>query len=230
MADNIVGKKYNHWTVLALIESEDRDKKVECICDCGTRRIVSKKNIVSGSSSSCGCSRKQSSHSSRIKNADTRGELLVEQALIAAGGSLMRFDNKGKAVSSSLEGEFIFTKQVRIDDYNTWFTFDFVVYADKMIVIEYDGGFHFKPVLLKQDKLSEFVGRHESDLRKDEYCERVGIPLLRIRYDQEEKIEELIKDVLLNPNKYVENHNYEGSKYYDEWENSFKKLVREGTV
>ena len=70
--------------------------------------------------------------------------------------------------------------------------------------------------------------RHELDLRKDEYCEKMGIPLLRIRYDQEDKIEELVKDVLSNPDKYVENHNYEGSRYYDEWERAFKQLRQEG--
>ena len=46
MDENIVGKKYNHWTVVALVESSGSDKKIECVCDCGTRRIVSKKNIV----------------------------------------------------------------------------------------------------------------------------------------------------------------------------------------
>lgn len=226
MDENIVGKKYNHWTVVALLESSSRDKKVECVCDCGTRRVVSKKNIVSGRSSSCGCSRKQGSCSSRIKNADTNGERLIENVLIAAGGSLLKYDNKERTVTSSVKGKFIFEKQARVDVDSTWFVFDFLIYAEKMIVIEYDGGFHFKPVWLEGDALSEFMMRHDRDVRKDEYCETMGIPLLRIRYDQDEKIEELVKDVLLDPNKYIKNHNYEGSKYYDEWKWNFEQLMK----
>lgn len=232
MVENIIGKKYNHWTVVALVESADKDKKVECVCDCGTRRIVSKKNILSGSSSSCGCSRKQSrkctSFNSKIKNADTKGEKLIEKALIAAGGI---FVNNIKNLAASLpEEKFIFEKQVKVCEYDTRFSFDFMVYAEKMIAIEFDGGFHFKPVFIKGDNVFEFIMRHERDLRKDAYCETMEIPLLRIRYDQEDKIEELVNDVLLNPNKYVKEHNFEGAKYYDEWKKAFSQMRQKSTV
>lgn len=226
MDENIVGKKYNHWTVVALVESSGRDKKIECVCDCGTRRIVSKKNIVSGKSSSCGCSRKQVSHASRIKNADTKGELLVENALIAMGASWLKNDNKEKSVMSSSEGKFFYKKQERFDVDDTYFVFDFLVFAEKMIAIEYDGGLHFKLVHIGGDEISEFFQQHERDIRKDEFCEALEIPLLRIRYDQDEQIEELVKDVLSNPDKYIKNHNYEGSKYYDEWKLNFEQLMK----
>ena len=162
----------------------------------------------------------------RIKNADTKGELLVEAALISAGGSLLEFDNRGMTVNGSLEGKFIYEKQARLAADETRFVFDFVIYADKMIVIEYDGGFHFKPTYIQGDILSKFKERHDRDLRKDEFCEDIGIPFLRIRYDQDEQIEEMVKDVLSNPDKYIRNHNYEGPEYYDEWKWNFEQLMK----
>lgn len=223
--EDIIGKKFNHWTVLAFAENKGRDIKVECVCDCGTKRVVSKKNIVSGRSSSCGCSRKQYALSSRMKSADTLGEKLVEKVLLGFGGSLLKMDKKGNPIPGSMDGTFLFEKQARYEDDGNKFIFDFVVYADTMIAIEYDGGFHFKPVMLKEKPLSEFMHRHERDLRKDKYCETMNIPLLRIRYNQEEILEELVKDVLANPTKYVKYHNPLGEKYYEEWEIAFKQMI-----
>lgn len=55
---DIVGRRYGRWTV----ESLHGDllyggKGWNCVCDCGNRGIVSKANLRSGSSKSCGCLR-----------------------------------------------------------------------------------------------------------------------------------------------------------------------------
>lgn len=227
---DIIGKKFNHWTVIAYADILSTEKMLECICDCGTTRIVRKGNIISGRSSSCGCSRKNSrklckpSNGTKLKSYDTKGERIVEDILIAEGGSLILFDNMKNPIPSSMTGKFYFDKQVRMGDIDE-FIFDFLIYhTNHLIAIEFDGGLHFKPIFLKDKPLEEFMLRQEHDIRKDKYCETYGIPLLRIRYDQLDIIDKLVHDMLTNPKKYLTSHNPEGDNYYAEWKYSYKQL------
>lgn len=52
MIENIVGKKYNHWTILEVL-----GQKVRCQCDCEkhTIKILDKYSVTHGKSKSCGC-------------------------------------------------------------------------------------------------------------------------------------------------------------------------------
>lgn len=52
MIENIVGNKYNHWTVLEVL-----GQKVRCQCDCEkhTIKILDKYSVTHGKSKSCGC-------------------------------------------------------------------------------------------------------------------------------------------------------------------------------
>lgn len=52
----MIGKRFGRWAVI------DREAKklagvfyVFCVCDCGTKKWVRKKNLKSGQSKSCGC-------------------------------------------------------------------------------------------------------------------------------------------------------------------------------
>ena len=86
---------------------------------------------------------------------------------------------------------------------------DFAIVKDETIhsFIEYDGEQHFKFVDLFFKTLEYFLKRCDADKVKTDFAELSGIPLLRIRYDQIDKIEIMLDDLLTNPTKYLTQHN-----------------------
>lgn len=52
---DIVGNKYNRWTVLSKDCVKNKLRYYLCECECGTVRKVEKRNLVNGLSKSCGC-------------------------------------------------------------------------------------------------------------------------------------------------------------------------------
>ena len=70
-------------------------------------------------------------------------------------------------------------------------------------MIEFDGEQHFSPVELWGGE-DAYKKQRETETEKNEWCEKNGIPLLRIRYDQKPLICELVKDFLENPKKYLQ--------------------------
>ena len=106
--------------------------------------------------------------------------------------------------------------------------FDFAIYEDnnlkKLIgIIEYDGSQHFLPTTLYSDKkinakeVLERTQRH--DQIKNRYCQKNKIPMLRIKYCQN-NIEKLVAEFLKHREKYIEwyNQEYSFEKYYSEIE------------
>ena len=73
--------------------------------------------------------------------------------------------------------------------------------------IEYDGEQHFSLIDLFFSTLDDFFSRHDADRVKTALAESKAIPLLRIRFDQIDRIEYMIKDLLSNPQEYIFNHN-----------------------
>lgn len=83
----------------------------------------------------------------------------------------------------------VYTEQVSFDGLlglgNGNLLFDFGVLRGGKIValIEYDGIHHFRPIQMNNsDSVKQFQIRREHDRRKDEWCKKAGIPLLRICY------------------------------------------------
>lgn len=60
--------------------------------------------------------------------------------------------------------------------------FDFAIVENGKVIsmIEYDGEFHYKPIFCEED----LTAQKERDEIKTDFCKREGIPLLRIRYDE----------------------------------------------
>lgn len=88
--------------------------------------------------------------------------------------------------------------------------------SDSHMLIEFDGFQHFRPtiwekitdiLLQRQEALERLLLQHEYDIKKNRFAEENNIPLLRIRYNQVDKIEELIDDLLDRPEWYINNHN-----------------------
>ena len=88
---------------------------------------------------------------------------------------------------------------------------DFVIYTDKKNkicgVIEFDGEQHQNFVEYFFKTVEEFYKRCDIDFAKQSLWEYLNIPMLRIRHDQIDMIDEMIMDFVDNPQYYIHNHN-----------------------
>lgn len=60
--ENLVGKKFNRWTVISFSHKKERNRYYwNCLCECGNTAKVSFSNLKYGLSKSCGCLRRETS-------------------------------------------------------------------------------------------------------------------------------------------------------------------------
>lgn len=88
---------------------------------------------------------------------------------------------------------------------------DFVLYqdTDKRIlgVIEFDGEQHQNFVEFFFKTIEEFLFRSNADFVKNTLWEYLQIPMLRIRHDQVDKINEMVTDFVRHLDNYITRHN-----------------------
>ena len=85
--------------------------------------------------------------------------------------------------------------------------YDFcVMNQQKRMMIEFDGEQHFAPVEHWGGETA-YQEQRKTDAEKTLWCENNNIPLLRIRYDQKPLIQDMLKDFLKYPDKYLYKHN-----------------------
>lgn len=53
----LAGRKFGKWAVVSRADSDTHGARWNCLCDCGTKRIVKSASLLSGASKSCGCIR-----------------------------------------------------------------------------------------------------------------------------------------------------------------------------
>lgn len=53
-AGDLTGKIYGKWTVLSACSSAGTNKRWTCICECGAKKVVHQRHLISGASGSCG--------------------------------------------------------------------------------------------------------------------------------------------------------------------------------
>ena len=110
------------------------------------------------------------------------------------------------------------------------FRFDFTLinHGKLFAFIEFDGKQHFYYVDVFFKTLSEFLYRHNSDIAKNVFSESNKIPLLRIRYDQDDMktIKYMINDLIRSPHKYVNKHNtfMDENEYMSVFNNQFNNV------
>lgn len=54
---DLIGQKFNKLTVIEKVENEKNETRWKCQCECGGQTIVSRTNLISGITTSCGCIR-----------------------------------------------------------------------------------------------------------------------------------------------------------------------------
>lgn len=88
---------------------------------------------------------------------------------------------------------------------------DFVLYTDNVKtikgVIEFDGEQHQNFVEYFFKTIENFYRRIDSDFVKQDLWEYLNIPMLRIRHDQVDMIDDMVTDFISNPSKYLHSHN-----------------------
>lgn len=141
-----------------------------CQCDCGNTHIVSRANLVSGHTQSCGC-------------IDSAGEAAIGRIL------------KKNKIQCKKEITFPDCR----DSHPLPFDFGILSDDNSLVgIIEYDGLQHFKVVRfngMTQERAEEsFRTGILHDQMKDQYCKDHNIPLLRIKYTEFDNIENLIMD------------------------------------
>lgn len=88
---------------------------------------------------------------------------------------------------------------------------DFILYTDNdnkiCGVIEFDGKQHQNFMEFFCKTIEEFYRRSDADFVKQSLWEYLNIPMLRIRHDQIDMIDDMVKDFVNNPQNYIHNHN-----------------------
>lgn len=90
---------------------------------------------------------------------------------------------------------------------------------NSIVIIEVDGIQHFQPCYFGSNYSAElkfgsrenakkicFMKQQKYDLAKTLFCETHNIPLLRIKYNQEQLVESMVKDLISYPKKYLNIH------------------------
>lgn len=155
---NRVGKKYGKLTVINIDEKAEQGKGLRwiCQCECGNITSVLGSNLESGATRSCGCLR------------SSYGEEKISKLLEENNIPYIK--------------EYVFPDLC--GEQKTNLRFDFAILDKEGKVkqlIEYDGEQHFR-------QTSHWGGteglelRKKNDKKKDEYCLKQGIRLVRIPY------------------------------------------------
>ena len=88
---------------------------------------------------------------------------------------------------------------------------DFVIYTDGdnriLGIIEYDGEQHQNFIEFFFKTIEEFFRRSNADFVKQSLWEYLNIPMLRIRYDQIDMIDDMVQDFIDNSQNYIHKHN-----------------------
>ena len=159
---DLVGMRFGLLTVESRNEeASSQAKRIcwNCLCDCGTYKVVPTNLLTSGHTKSCGCL------------TTSYGETAIEKLLTEGKINFKREYSFSDLVSS--KGGIL--------------RFDFAILDDRgnpTKLIEYDGIQHFQPVE-RFGGQEAFLQRQKNDELKTQYCEKHHIPLLRISYTQD---------------------------------------------
>ena len=82
--ENLIGQKFNHWTVIAFDPEKSTSKKKYWLCECDcqehTRRSVRVDGLKSGQSKSCGCYNRQCA-AERMRKIAVQNNSIIKQDL-----------------------------------------------------------------------------------------------------------------------------------------------------
>ena len=156
----LIGRRFGKLTVESYSKEENN---VLCRCDCGNVIEVTKNNLYSFNTTSCGCTKL------------SVGELRIEEYL--------------KIHNVEYERQYTFEDCKHICKLR----FDFAIFSNKELIglIEFDGDQHDKPIEYFGGE-ETFKKTQKRDGIKDAYCKENNIPLIRIKYRSKGRIYEIL--------------------------------------
>lgn len=77
---DLVGRRFGKLTVLRFAHFKNNYPYWHCKCDCGTEKIVYQHNLLSGTTSSCGCARSSNGKKYHDKNLTYYDGVIIEKA------------------------------------------------------------------------------------------------------------------------------------------------------
>lgn len=158
-----IGDKFGYLTISSNRFYKNKSSRIKCKCVCGKEIEVNIKDLFKGhggNTISCGCATMSS------------GEIKISLLL------------------KKMNVNFI--NQYRIKDFNARASFDFAIFNENnnlLGLIEYDGEQHFHPVDYFGGE-EKFKLQQERDQKKNNYCKENNIKLIRISYQDFDKITE----------------------------------------
>lgn len=212
---SIVGNKYNKLKVIEATEQRSGGKILyKCQCDCGNITLVSKTDLESGHTKSCGC----------IQRKYQVGEVVNNRTIMNYNGKKQSHKSYYKVkcnfcgreyetLSSTLQrtiscgcqrslGEYYiskllqehnipFQKEYKIPNYN--YRYDFALFDEKQNLfrlIEFDGEQHFSNNIKQSgwNTVEKYQYTHKNDQEKNAIAKKLKIPLVRIPYWERENI------------------------------------------
>lgn len=209
--DDIIGKKFNHLTVLSETQRRSGGKILfECECDCSNHTLVyaSRTDLLSGHTKSCGC----------IKNKYKIGDIINNRQIIDYVGNKntikhyyykckclfcqREYDAMGQTLESTHScgcqksiGEKNIINILKDNDIsyikeycfpNSLLRFDFAIIKDNQIVrlIEFDGEQHYIENVKNSgwNTIEKYNYTSSNDQKKNNLAAKYNIPLIRIPY------------------------------------------------
>lgn len=158
---DLLGKKFGKLTVLERLPNRYEKRYWKCECECGNIVEVSSSDLKSGHTYGCGCSK-------------SKGEQLI--------GTIL------KELNFSFESQKSFDTCINPKTNKKLF-FDFYL-PDFNILIEYDGIQHTKALDKTNgwNNIENLLSTQERDSIKNEWCKNNNIPLIRISYEDFNKL------------------------------------------
>lgn len=72
--NDITGKRFGMLTAVRFVPDKSSFSKFECICDCGTKKIVMAQSLIRGATVSCGCFAKKEASARNLKHGENMGK------------------------------------------------------------------------------------------------------------------------------------------------------------
>ena len=218
---DIVGKKFNHWTVLEKTSERSLDKILyKCQCDCLEKTISyhTRTELVNGESKSCGCANRRYKIGDQVGNfkiieythnrqSPYLAECLRCGSIKSYTGHRLRHQmscgclhiSRGELEIFNLLTSYNIPFKREYQFKNSKFRYDFAVFNNKdqlIQLIEFDGEAHYKENIKNSgwNTVEHYEETRRRDKEKDKLAQEMGIPLIRIPYTQRGKI--TIKDII----------------------------------
>lgn len=212
LTENIIGKKYNHLTVISKTSKRSDGKIIfKCECDCPEKTIVyvTRTDLLNGHTKSCGCISRKYQIGDIINNRKILGHsdykiqgrhnytcqcLLCSRIYNCTTQTLDKTYSCGcqKSIGEAKIIDLLKTNNIKyIKEYcfpNSLLRFDFALLDDNNQItrlIEFDGEQHFED---KKNWGIPLQIQQQRDKEKNQYALSHNIPLVRIPYWERDKI------------------------------------------